>query len=64
MTLQGCPEHTDYARASCESCHALRSSVALRVIQGDLDEARRAFRFDELMEEIERHLKGDVRADD
>ena len=55
-----CDQHTDYPLQGCMDCHSLRSSVALRVIQGDLDEARRAFRFDELMEEIEQHLRGEV----
>ena len=61
--MRSCDAHP-YRVYTCHDCLAVNSSVALRVIQGDLDEARRAFRFDELMEEIERHLRGEVRADD
>ncbi len=59
--MRACPDHK-WRNPDCGSCHALNSSVALRVIQGDLDDARRAFRFDELMEEIEGHLRGEVDA--
>ena len=59
--MRSCDAHP-YRVSNCQDCHALNSSVALRVIQGDLDEARRAFRFDELMEEIEGHLRGEVDA--
>ena len=60
--IMACYVHSDYPRQGCPDCHALRSSVALRVIQGDLDEARRRFNIDTVMEEVERHLRGEVDA--
>ena len=61
--MRSCDAHP-YRVNSCPDCHALNSSVALRVIQDDLNECRRAFNFDELIRHIEAHMRGEVRADD
>ena len=57
--MRTCPDHT-YRVAACASCHAANTSVALRVIQDDLDECRRAFNFDELIRHVEAHMRGEV----
>ena len=59
--MRSCDAHP-YRVSTCPDCLAVNSSVALRVIQGDLNEARRRFNIDTVMEEIERHLRGEVDA--
>jgi len=51
MTYETCYAHTDYPRQNCPDCHALRSSVALRAFQRDLDDTRSQFRLEEFKRE-------------
>ena len=59
--MRACTAHR-WRNPDCPDCHALNSSVALRVIQDDLDECRRAFNFDELIRHVEAHMRGEVDA--
>ena len=56
--MRSCDAHT-YRMAGCVDCTA-QNSVAVRTLQADLDEVRRAFNFDELIREVEAHLRGEV----
>ena len=42
MPYPSCTAHADFPRQNCMDCHAKRSSVTLRAIESDLDDARRA----------------------
>ena len=57
--MRACTAHR-WRNPECMDCQALNSSVALRVIQDDLDECRRAFNFDELIRHVEAHMRGEV----
>ena len=60
MTFQTCYAHKDFPRQHCPDCRALRTSVSTRTLDDDIQKLRRAFNFDELMREVEAHLRGEV----
>ena len=61
--MRACDAHK-WRDPLCPDCHALNSSVATRTLDDDIQELRRAFNFEELIREVEAHLRGEVRADD